>query len=134
MESSLELVGQEMVPYGSPGEFLGAAGVVEQTASEGREIVVAAPQDSLTGPRASDAARSQDGEGAGQIVVANPVLSIGIGTPQSVQSAPNGHPVSYGPAGSQNASREPVEHRVPNGQHGENLLPLCDDQQLRRFC
>ncbi len=80
-ETSLEIVGQEIVPLAAtPGEFLSAAGAISQTPPERTELVLAASQSSLTRPMASDAGRSQRNGMEGQLVVANPVLNIGIAT------------------------------------------------------
>ena len=127
-DAQLEIIGQELVPFmQSPGEFLGAASATRM------EMAVVTPQDSLTRPRAGDATRSQENGGEVQLVVANPVLSLGIATPESVQSAPLGVPVSYGPPGQQGVVPDQGDPRVPNGYQDETLLPLFDDQQLRRF-
>ena len=122
-EAPLEIIGQELVPVASPGEFLRT------------NLVLATSQSALTRPMASESAGSQaNGHGAeGQLMVANPVLSIGIATPESVQSAPIGPPISFGPSGQQVALRGGSEMGTSNGLQGENLLPLFDDQQLRRF-
>ena len=132
-ETSLEIVGQEIVPLAAtPGEFLNAAGAISQTPPERTELVLAASQSSLTRPMASDAGRSQRNGMEGQLVVANPVLNIGIATPESLQSAPTGQPVSFGPSANPLAIQD-AETGVPNGPQVENLLPLFDDQQLRRL-
>ena len=49
-----------------------------------------------------------------------------------MQSAPTGQPVSFGPSANPSAIQD-AEAGVPNGPQVENLLPLFDDQQLRRF-
>ena len=75
-EASLEIIGQELVPLSaSPGEFLAEAGAIQNPPVSSTEIVLATPQSSITGPVVS--------------TVANPVLTLGIATPKSVQSAPN---------------------------------------------
>ena len=112
---SLEIVGQEIVPLvASPGEFLSAAGAISQTPPARTELVLAASQTSLTRPMASDAARSQGNGMEGQMVVANSVLNIGIATPESVQSAPTGQPVSFGPPAHPLAIQD-AETGVSNG-------------------
>ena len=66
-------------------------------------------------------------------IVANPVLTLGIATSKSVQSAPNGPPTSFGPTGQQVRQQDGSDPRDSTGHQGQDLLPLFDDQQLRRF-
>ena len=119
-EASLEIIGQELVPLSaSPGEFLTEAGAIQNPPVSSTEIVLATPQSSMTGPVVS--------------TVANPVLTLGIATPKSVQSAPNGPPTSFGPTGQQVRQQDGGDPRESIGHQGQDLLPLFDDQQLRRF-
>ena len=119
-EASLEIIGQELVPLSaSPGEFLTEAGAIQNQPVSSTEIVLATPQSSVTGPVVS--------------TVANPVLTLGIATPKSVQSAPNGPPTSFGPTGQQVRQQDGGDPRESIGHQGQDLLPLFDDQQLRRF-
>ena len=66
-------------------------------------------------------------------IVANPVLALGIATSKSVQFAPNGPPTSFGPTGQQVRQQDGGDPRDSTGHQGQDLLPLFDDQQLRRF-
>ena len=119
-EASLEIIGQELVPLSAfPGEFLTEAGAIQNQPVSSTEIVLATPQSSVTGPVVS--------------TVANPVLTLGIATPKSVQSAPNGPPTSFGPTGQQVRQQDGGDPRESIGHQGQDLLPLFDDQQLRRF-
>ena len=132
-EVSLELVGQEIVPQvASPGEFLSTAGAINQSPPTRSDLVLVAAQGSLMRPMASDAARNQGNGMQGQMVTTTSVLNMQIATPESVQSAPTGQPVTFGPPAHPLALQD-AENVMPNGPQGENLLPLFDDQQLRRF-
>ncbi len=66
-ETSLEIVGQEIAPLVSPGEFLSAAGAISQTQPARTEL--AASQSPLTRPMASDAGRSQANGMEGQLPI-----------------------------------------------------------------
>ena len=69
-ETSLEIVGQEIVPLVvSPGEFLSAAGAISQTQPARTELALAASQSSLMRPMASDAGRSQANGMEGQLPI-----------------------------------------------------------------